>query len=365
MSCQAYYLTADGELRRGLPNEQVQSGLESGQGLLWIDIDGTTTGDGEFLQQIFKFHPLAVEDCLSTKIHPPKVDDFGAYLFVIVHGINHAVESEVVETAELAIFIGSNFVVSNHNFPMYSVEAVRSSVESDGRPMRKGADFLAHALIDALIDNVMPTIDRITEIAQEIEEEIIREPQQSTLEDILKLKRSTVHIHRVMAPQREVLNRMSRGDFRVIRDDARFFYRDVYDHIVRIEDLNQTVRDMTDNALSTYLSSIANRQNEVMKVLSIVAAIFLPLTLVVGIYGMNFENMPELKTPWGYYAVLGFIGFAIIVMLWQFRHHGWIKWGRPRLTRVKLFTVDREKLVGYMGFRKRIPQEKQTAAHEE
>jgi len=358
MSFVAYYLNPEGEVCRDLNEGQTKASFESRQGLLWVDIVETTEEDGKFLERIFGFHPLAIEDCVSTKIHPPKVDDFGEYLFIIVHGINYAVESEIVETAELAIFLGAHFVVSSHNFPLYSIEAVRHMVEDNGRPMRKGADFLSHALIDALIDNVTPTIDKMTELAEGAEEEVIQNPQQSTLEAILKLKRSAVHLHRVIAPQREVLNRMSRGDFRVIREDARIFYRDIYDHIVRIEDLNQSVRDMTDNALATYLSSVANRQNEVMKVLSVVAAIFLPLTLLVGIYGMNFENMPELKSPWGYYAVLGFIVSAIIIVMWQFWSRGWINWGRRQIISIKPIAVEREKLIGHIGHLKKRRRQK-------
>ena len=322
--------------------------FNSNRGVLWVDVGDTTEEDGKFLEETCSLHPLAVEDCVSTIIHSPKVDDFGEYVFIVVHGFNHAVESKVVETAELAVFLGANFVVSNYNLPLYSVESVKHSVESNSRVMKKGADFLAHTLIDALIDNVMPTIDRMTEIAEDIEEQVVKNPQQPTLEAILKLKRSATHLHRVMAPQREVLNRISRGDFRVVREDAKIFYRDIYDHIVRIEDLNQTVRDMTDNTLATYLSSVANRQNEVMKVLSMVAAIFLPLTLVVGIYGMNFENMPELKSPWGYYAVLGFIGTVIIIVMWLFWSKGWISWGRRRISLIKPFVIEKEKLAGYI-----------------
>ena len=193
----------------------------------------------------------------------------------------------------------------------------------------------------------------MTEIAEDIEQDVIRQPQQATLEAILKLKRSAVRIHRVMAPQREVLNRISRGDFGFVGEDARIFYRDIYDHIVRIEDLNQTVRDMTDNALATYLSSVANKQNEVMKILSIVAAIFLPLGLLTGIFGMNFVNMPELNLSWGYYAVLGFIGFAVLIVISLFWARGWINWGRRITSIPKTLTVDRSKLLGYVRLKKR------------
>ncbi|MFC1860356.1 magnesium/cobalt transporter CorA [Chloroflexota bacterium] len=349
MPFNAYYLTPEGELHRELTEDEVKSSFESDKGLLWVDISETSNEDGQFLERVFKFHQLAIEDCISTNIHSPKVDDFGDYLCMILHGVNYAVESEVVETTELAIFLGKNYVVSSHSYPMLSVESVKQLIERDGQPMRRSTDFLVYSIIDPLIDNVMPTIDKMTEIGEDIEEEVIRQPQQPTLEAILKLKRSAVHLHRVMAPQREVLNRISRGDFKLIGEDARIFYRDIYDHIVRIEDLNQTVRDMTDNALATYMSSIANKQNEVMKILSIVAAIFLPLGLITGIFGMNFTNMPELNLSWGYYAVVGFIGFAILIILGLFWARGWVNWGRKRISIPKTFRVDKSKLLGHVG----------------
>jgi len=349
MSCRAYYLSPEGQLHQDLGKEEIRNAYQSGQGLLWIDICETAQEDGEFLVQELGLHHLAAEDCVSPNIHPPKIDDFGDYVFIIVHGINPAEETEIVETAELAIFLGSHFVVSNHNVPLFSVESIRQLVAEDGRPMRRGADFLVYAMIDALIDNVLPTIDQMSDVAEEIEEETIRNPHQTTLEAILKLKRSTLQIHRVMAPQREVMNRISRGGFSQIQADALMYYRDIYDHLVRIEDLNQTIRDRADNALNTYLSSVANRQNEVMKTLAMVATIFMPLTLLAGIYGMNFENMPELKWSWGYFAVLGIMGVVIVTALWRFWASNWFTWGRRRVSRIGLFVVEPEKLIGSMG----------------
>ena len=349
MSCKAYYLSPEGELRQDLGRKEIEAAFKSKEGLLWMDISETTEQDGKLLEESFHFHSLAIEDCVSALIHSPKIDDFNEYLFIVVHGINHAVESEIVETAELAIFLGANFVVSNHNFCLYSVEAVKQMVEKDGRPMRRGADFLAHALIDTLIDNVLPTIDRMSDFAEEIEEEVIRNPKQTTLEDILKLKRSTLRIHRVMAPQREVINRLSRGEFPIVRGEAQIFYRDIYDHLARIEDLNQAIRDRADNALATYLSSVANRQNETMKVLAMVATIFLPLTLLAGIYGMNFENMPELEWEWGYFAVLGIMGIVIATVIWRFWAGKWIGWGRKQVRRVTTLVVEPEKLIGHIS----------------
>lgn len=328
MTFKAYYLSPDGDLRLNLSEEEIRQAYESRQGLLWVDIAGATEEGGKFLERNFHFHHLAIEDCTGPIIHSAKIDDLGNYLFIIVHGINPLAEADTVETAELALFLGPYFVVSVHRFPLHCLENAMRLVEDDGRPMRHGADFMTHTLIDMLIDDVLPTIDRMSELSEEIEEETIRNPRQTVLESILKLKRSTLRIYRVIAPQREILNRLSRGEFPIIKEEARIFYRDVYDHMIQIENLTQNIRDAADNALDTYMSSVANRQNEIMKVLSMVAVIFMPLTLIAGIYGMNFENMPELKWSWGYFAVLGLMAIVIIVALVWFWARHWITLGR-------------------------------------
>lgn len=353
MGFKAYYLSHEGDFRSCVSEEEVRAAFQSNQGILWVDICDTTDEHAKFLARNFGFHPLAIEDCVSNMIHPPKIDDFENHLFIVVHGINYTSESDIVETTELAIFLGPHFVISNHSVPLLSIDFMVKLVERDGRIMKRGADFLAYAMIDALIDNVMPTIDKMSDVADEIEEEVIRNPQRSTLEAILKLKRSTLRIHRVMAPQREVLNRMSRREFSIIEEEARIFYRDVYDHIVRIEELGQTLRDRADNALATHLSSVANRQNETMRILSLVATIFLPLALVAGIYGMNFEYMPELGWRWGYFAVLGLIGAVIIAAVSWFHARRWIAWSRRRVARVRPFAVEPHKLVSHLEVKRR------------
>jgi len=356
MPYRSYYYNDDGHLSIDLNESQIQDVYQSKKGLLWIDICETNEADGQFLSKVFGFHHLSIEDCVSEAIHHPKIDDFEDHLFIVVHGINHSAESDIVETAELAIFLGEHFVVTNHNFFLYSVDSLAKLVETDTRPMKRGADFFAYIVIDALIDNVLPTIDKMIDFADVIEEEVIRSPQQSTLEAILKLKRSIMRIHRVMGPQRELLNRLSRYEYPIIRENVSIFYRDVYDHIARIEDLGQSLRDRADNALATHLSSVANRQNETMRVLSIVATIFLPLALVAGIYGMNFEHMPELGWRWGYYAVVGFIGLAIIVGTSWFWASKWIAWSRRQVLKVrKPFAVEPEKLIGYISQIKKWP----------
>ena len=171
MIVKGYYLTADNDLKRNLTDEQVKEAFDSKQGLLWVDIGDVKEEDGAFLERNFRFHHLAIEDCVSPDIHSPKIDDMGDYLFIIVHGIKPVSKAEMPETAELSLFLGSYFVVSVHSVPLKCVEHTIRMIEEDGRPMRHGTDFLAHALIDVLIDNILPVIDIMGETSEEIEEE--------------------------------------------------------------------------------------------------------------------------------------------------------------------------------------------------
>jgi magnesium transporter len=318
------YLTPDGRLLDELGIAQTRSFLATGEGLLWIDIEDIAGEDAELLANVFCFHPLAVADCVSRNIHPPKIDDFEDYLFIIVHGINYNIESDVEETTELALFLGKNYVVTCHYVPLRAVASILNRVRANARPMRRGAEFLAHDLIDALVDNIMPTIDEMDEKCSQLETEALHDPKRQTLTSIMRLKRSIVALNRVILPQREILNGLSRGDYPLISERSQIYYRNIYDHLVRIEMLIQGLRDMAESVLSTYLSSVSNRMNEVMKVLSIVAAIFLPLTLLAGIYGMNFADMPELHWRHGYFAVLGAMTIIGVSLVIHFRRKKWL-----------------------------------------
>jgi magnesium transporter len=320
----AFYLAPDGEILDQLGTEQIRKFLATGEGLLWVDMEDVTDEDAELLSSVFRFHPLAVADCISKNIHPPKIDDFDDYLFIIIHGINYHIESEVVETTELAIFLGKNYVVTSHDVPMRSVSSMLDRVRKDGRPMRRGADFLAHDMIDALVDNITPTIEGMDEKNDQLEAEALHEPQRETLMSIMRLKRSILALTRVILPQREIMNGLSRGDYPFISERAQIYYRNIYDHLVRIEMLTLGLRDMAESVLSTYLSSVSNRMNEVMKVLTIIATIFIPLTFITGIYGMNFANMPELEWKYGYFGILIVMAVIGISLVFYFRRRRWL-----------------------------------------
>lgn len=320
----AFYLAPNYTTFVKVDVESIKEVLESREGLLWVDIEDADSGDEQFLREVFCFHPLIVADCLSKNIHPPKVDDFDEYLFMIVHGINYYIESDIEETTELGVFVGTNYVVTSHDTPMRSITQMLERIQHRGRPVRRGADMLAHDLIDAVVDNIMPTIDELSEKLASIETEVLQNPRKETLARIMQLKRSIMAINRVMTPQRELVGNLSRGFYPLISEKAQLYYRNIYDHMVRIETLTQDLRDLADSVLATYLSSVSNRMNEVMKVLSIVAAIFLPLALVAGIYGMNFANIPELEWRYGYFVILGAMGGIAGGLAIFFKKRRWI-----------------------------------------
>jgi magnesium transporter len=320
----ACYLSPEGKLLDQLSTEQIGDVLASGEGLLWLDMENVTNEDAELLSNSFHFHPLAVADCVSKDIHPPKIDDFEEYLFIIVHGINYRLESEVVETTEVALFLGKNYVVTSHDVPMRSISSTLDRIRKDGRPMHRGVDFLAHDLVDALVDNFMPTIEEMDRKSDQLEAEVLHEPRRETLTSIMQLKRSILALTRVLLPQREIMNGLSRGDYPFISERAQIYYRNIYDHLVRIEMLTAGLRDMAESVLSTYLSSVSNRMNEVMKVLTLIATIFIPLTFVVGIYGMNFANMPELEWRYGYFVILIVLAVIGVSLAVYFKRRRWL-----------------------------------------
>jgi magnesium transporter len=319
----AFYLAPDGKLLDQLNIEQIRNFLATGERLLWVDIEDVTSEDAELLSNVFCFHPLAVADCVSKNVHPPKVDDFESYLFIIVHGINYHVESDVVETTELALFLGKNYVVTCHDVPMRSTSSMLDRVRKDERLMRRGADFLAHDIIDTLVDNIMPTIEEMDEKNDQLEAEALHKPKRETLMFIMQLKRSILALTRVILTQREIMNGLSRGEYALISERAQIYYRNIYDHLVWIEMLTLGLRDMAESVLNTYLSSVSNLMNEVMKVLTLIATIFIPLTFIAGIYGMNFLNMPELQWRYGYFTILGVMAIIGISLAVYFKRRRW------------------------------------------
>jgi len=320
----SYYRTPGGTIQATVTHETLSQALRAGEGLIWVDLEAVEREEAELLSETFGFHHLAIDDCFNRHIDPPKIDDYGDYLFIIAQAVDYAERAEQLLTTELDVFLGRNYVVSFHSKHLPFVDSLRHRCEEDGPELRRGADFLAHALLDALVDDFLPVVEELDEALEPLEERVLHRPESSTLQDILLLKRNAQRLRRTIIPQRDVMNRLSRGEFpRLITPDATLYFRDIYDHTVRVEQFVESLRDLADGVLNSYLSSVNNRMNEVMKTLSVVAGIFLPLTLIASIYGMNFENMPELGWEWGYFGILGVIATVGLGLAALFRRRGW------------------------------------------
>lgn len=315
-----------GAPQKDLTVPEMQKSLEQADGLLWVSLERPDRIESEsILRDVFHFHPLAIEDTYSVDYQPAKVDDFINYLFLIFHAIQPSQDFHDLQTMELDFFLGSNYLVTNyHTQKMPPVDAVWRRIERDERVYTNGSDFLCHAILDALVDDYMPVIDQMDEEIEWLEDQVLEKPNPKILERILSLKHSVMSMRRIVGPQREMINRLSRDDFPQIDRQSRIYFRDIYDHLVRIQDLTESVRDIVTGALDIYLNSTSLRLNEVMKALTIVSTIFLPLTFITGLYGMNFVNLyPDIQWPAGFIFVTIICILIVVFMLLFFRHRNW------------------------------------------
>lgn len=313
------------KIEEGFTADQLPELLKDEQAIVWIDMFEPTKVDEQVLLDVFKFHPLTVEDCRENR-HYPKVEEFPGYLYLIVHGVRADTSPDHFNTIELDAFLGRNYVITYHHDEFRSIDNVRQLIHTSPIACQRGATFLLHQILDQIVDYYSPVLDDFDERIDQLEADIftLKSPSNSILEQIMDLKRGVLRLRRISAKQREVLLRMSRGEFPLIDQQMLPFYRDVHDHIVRVTDLAESYRDLISGSLEAYLSVVSNRMNEIMKVLTIFSAIMLPLTFIAGVYGMNFEYMPELHSRYGYYTVWAIMVTVAIGMLGLFWKRGWI-----------------------------------------
>ena len=299
--------------------------LKDQSAVIWVDMEMPTEADERVLLDVFKFHPLTVEDCRENR-HYPKIEEFEGYLYFIVHGVTADISPERFNTIELDGFLGSNYVITYHHATFRSINNVKQLLRTTPVACQRGTAFLLHQILDYVVDYYSPVLDDFDDRIDRLEDEIfnLKRPNNNILIEIMDLKRSVLRLRRISGKQMDILHRMSRGEFSLIPEDMRPFYRDIYDHLVRVVDLAESYRDLIGGSLDAYLSVVSNRLNEIMKVLTIFSAIMLPLTFIAGVYGMNFDNMPELKSRYGYFAVLALMILIAVVMLFFFKRRGWI-----------------------------------------
>jgi magnesium transporter len=291
----------------------------------WINIDGVHEVDViEKIGKQFNLHPLVLEDIANTG-QRPKIEDFAEYIFLVLKMLYYDEKEGETKAEQVSLVLGANWLISFQEREGDVFDSVRERIRSDkGRIRKMGADYLIYALVDSVVDHYFQILEKIGEEVEEIEDELVTNPAPETLHKIHDLKRQMIFLRKSVWPLREVINRLERWESPLVHKSTYIYLRDVYDHTIQVIDAIETFRDMLSGMLDIYLSSVSNRMNEVMKVLTIIATIFIPLTLVAGIYGMNFEYMPELEWPWGYPMVL--LGMLIIglLMVMYFRRKRWL-----------------------------------------
>jgi magnesium transporter len=295
-----YY--SNGKLQEELSREAICAALKDPDGLLWVDFEGTPPeSDEPFMREVFDFHPLAIDDALAES-HVPKVDDWGNYLYIVLHAVvfdREARDGTYLDTQELDVFLGENYMVTHHDPQIEALDHVWGLIQRDERHLQKGPDYLLYRLADDIVASYMPVVEDIDDAVDQAEDQVFDRPTSRTLEQIFMLKRAALHLRRIVGPQREVLNKLARDDFEVIDDQARVYFRDVYDHLVRLHDITESIRDLVSGSLDTYLSVVNNRMNEIMKTLTIITALFMPISFLTGFFGMNFfQPVAETLKAW-------------------------------------------------------------------
>jgi magnesium transporter len=305
----------DGSLAASPSLADIPAALADPKAVLWVDfLDESDPDCRRVLSDTFGFHPLAIDDALKQS-HVPKVDDWERYLYIVLHAVDYDPNSEqALRSKELDIFAGPGFVVTHREEEIEPLDRVWEGCTRDVRFMEKGSVRLLYHIIDEIVAGHMPAVDAIDDEMDGLEGVILASPGRDVLPRIQRLKRSLLHLRRVIGPQREVLNRLARDQYAVILDGERIYFRDVYDHLVRLHDLTEGLRDLASGALDTYLSVINNRMNEVMKTFTLITTLFMPISFITGFFGMNFFSPSAPPESWTGRIALGAVCTLVVLI---------------------------------------------------
>lgn len=293
-------------------------------GVTWINVNGIHDVDliGT-LGKSFGFHPLTLEDIVNTT-QRLKVEEFSNYMFIVMKMLTHDEATQEVNTEHISLILGKNYVFSFQETDDDVFNEMRSRIRSaKGRIRSMKSDYLAYALMDAVVDHYFIVVERIGDRIEDVDDQILSEPKPENIKEIHLLKRDLLNLRKALWPLREEIGMLEKSESGMIRPESKIYWRDLYDHTVQIIEVVETFRDILASIHDTYLSGVSNRMNEIMKVLTIIATIFIPLTFIAGIYGMNFEYMPELKWSFGYFMILGIMFLVGIGLLMYFKRRKW------------------------------------------
>ncbi len=323
MATTLLYYKGNSEIINNLTPEEIKAVVQSERDVLWLDIINPEKAELDMIEKAFDLHPLTIEDCINT-ITRPKVDRFEKYLFIVMHGATLTPRAQKVKTIELNVCIGNNYIITIHQEPMKGISSTMERVQKNPQVMGKGADVLLHLVVDSLVDNYLPVLDVMDYKITNIETQMLKNPSQSILNSIFTLKKEVLNMRRFIGPQRDTVNFLSKEDFPFIHEKTRIYFRDVYDNMIFINDTIDTYRDVLNSALDVYISTVSNKTNEIMKVLTMIATIMMPLSVITGIYGMNFRHMPILEWEFGFLSICAIMIVLGITMIMYFKRKEWL-----------------------------------------
>jgi magnesium transporter len=291
----------------------------------WINVIGLTDLDKiSKLCNLFNIHPLVQEDIIHVH-QRPKIEEHENSLYIVLKMLNYNNKLHEIDSEQVSIVVGDNYVITFQERAGDVFDPIRDRLKNKkGRIRNQPADYLAYALIDVIVDNYFIILEKVGDRIEIIEEELVNQPSEATLEQIYKFKNEMIFLRKSVWPLREVINGLQKSDSHFMNSSVKLYLRDVYDHTIQVIETVETIRDMLGGMLDIYLSSVSNRMNEVMKVLTIIATIFIPLTFIAGIYGMNFEYMPELSLRNGYFVVLLVMIVVALYMVYFFKKKDWL-----------------------------------------
>jgi magnesium transporter len=291
----------------------------------WINIEGLH--DLAFMETLgasFGIHPLTLEDILNTG-HRPKTDEFDTYVYIVLKMLHYNDDNYTVVSEQVSFILGAHFLMTFQEAPGDAFSPVRERLlKGKGRIRQRGCDYLAYALIDAIVDQYFTIMEKMGERIEVLEEQLTDNAETDIVRQIHNLKREVIHLRKQVWPMRDMLSRLTKGEFDLMEQANYIYWGDVYDHIVQLMDTIESYRDALSGMLDLYLTTISNRMNQVMKVLTIMATIFIPLTFIAGVYGMNFKQMPELEWPWGYGLIWAVMITIAVVMIILFKKKKWL-----------------------------------------
>jgi len=308
---------------------EVKKALDGEENLVWVDLYQDSVDESRrILTELFDFHPLSVDDAL-VEIHVPKIDNWGDYLYISLIAVNPEQRlDDFNNSIELDIFLGKNYIVSFHKELLPSVDLVWEKFSLMDPHLQHNSKNILYQIIDELANDYNKMISNLDMDVEEVEKKVVEKPDRATLEEIFTIKRSLLNLRRIIAPQGEVLNSLSRGDFEIVSSKERMYFRDVYDHLVRVHEIIENLRDMVGGALDIYLSVVNNQLNKTMKTLTVITVLFMPLTFLTGFFGMNYFAAGNQLNQWtgkGSFAaiMIVMVGLPLAMFLWM-RRRDWM-----------------------------------------